>query len=294
MFLRRYDVGVSRLLLCVATVCAGGFPVVATPSSRCSVELMERPIYPPLAIQARRPAVVTARVTVGADGYLSGELLEGDRLFGPTVLASIGRSRLSPADCAFEMFAVVYRFEIRGEETHGYVSNVIFHSPAEFVITARPMVVHWSGTDSPDAPSRCSAEFVERPQYPRLWEKARIQGSVNAHITVASDGLLSGNVSGSRVLFVQAVEEALRRTRFSAADCSGAQFDLVFRFVLEAASPGPARPGEIEIVAKEILIGEFGAASEVQELAPQFSRPGLAGEAFHEPLHACSEGLVDG
>ena len=85
-FRLRYDVDVmGRLSLSLAAAVVGGVLLVAEPL-RCAAELMERPDYPILAIQARRSATVTAYVTVGADGYLGGKLSEEKSLFGPRIL----------------------------------------------------------------------------------------------------------------------------------------------------------------------------------------------------------------
>jgi hypothetical protein len=44
--------------------------ILAAPAwAACSPERIDPPSYPPLAIQARRSAVITAQVTVDAEGY---------------------------------------------------------------------------------------------------------------------------------------------------------------------------------------------------------------------------------
>ena len=119
--------------------------ILAAPAwAACSPERIEPPSYPPLAIQGRRSAVITAQVTVDAEGYPHAQLSDPRSLFAPAIRAAFARTRLSPADCAGAEFPVVFRFTIRGSETHQRDTVGTFHAPNEFEIFARPFAVQWS------------------------------------------------------------------------------------------------------------------------------------------------------
>ncbi len=110
----------------------------------CSAERIDAPLYPPLAIQARRSAVITAQVRVDAEGYLQADLSDPQSLFAPAIRAAFARTRLSPADCAGAEFPIVFRFTIRGTETHQRDTAAVFYAPGEFEVSARPFAVQWS------------------------------------------------------------------------------------------------------------------------------------------------------
>lgn len=119
--------------------------ILAAPAwAACSPERIEPPSYPPLAIQGRRSAVITAQVTVDAEGYPHAQLSDPRSLFAPVIRAAFARTRLSPADCAGVEFSVVFRFTIRGSGTHLHDTVATFHAPNEFEIFARPYSVQWS------------------------------------------------------------------------------------------------------------------------------------------------------
>ena len=110
----------------------------------CSAERIDAPLYPPLAIQARRSAVITAQVRVDAEGYLQADLSDPQSLFASAIRVAFARTRLSPADCAGAEFPIVFRFTIRGAETHQRDTAAVFYAPGEFEVSARPYAVQWA------------------------------------------------------------------------------------------------------------------------------------------------------
>lgn len=193
----------------------------------CSLERIDAPLYPPLAIQARRSAVISAQVTVDAEGYPHSVLSDPQSLFALAIRAALARTRLSPADCAGAEIPVVFRFTIRGTETHQRDTTTVFHAPGEFEISARPFAVQWS---------RYAPERLEPAIYPPLAKPARLSGSVFAQINVSA----AAELSGAPVYFGQAVRSAIARSRLSPADCADATFLVEYSFTLDESAPAPS------------------------------------------------------
>jgi hypothetical protein len=209
---------------------AGFILILAAPAwAVCSPERIDPPSYPPLAVQARRSAVITAQVTVDAEGYPHARLSDPQSLFAPAIRAAFARTRLSPADCAGAEFPVVFRFTIRGSGTHQHDTVATFHAPNEFEIFARPYSVQVS---------QCSPLHWEPALYPPIAQAARLSGTVLAKITVNSDGKPDAELSGATRHFGSAVESAIARSPLSPFGCAGATFLVAYSFELEPDARG--------------------------------------------------------
>ena len=150
-----------------------------------SAERVDAPFCPPVAIQARRSAVMTARVTVDAEGYPHAVLNDPKSLFAPAIRAAFARTRLSPADCAGAEFPIVFRFTIRGAETHQRETAAVFHAPGEFEVFARPFAVQWSHLSARSRPVFAASKSS---RFPLAQIRIALRGEVSGATLLVNDG----------------------------------------------------------------------------------------------------------
>ena len=96
--------GMKRTLACLAFVTTGAFA-----DGGC-IDQLARPVYTPLALQARISALLYARFTIGADGKVGALQVDGHWLLVPTVVESLRASTVDPGACAGRSFEVSYEF----------------------------------------------------------------------------------------------------------------------------------------------------------------------------------------
>jgi hypothetical protein len=122
---------------------------------RC-VERLEMPTYPPLASQARIPAVMNVVVSIGANGAVEHiDMVLGSEagaptkiqqsrigLFAPVVEHSI-RASLFAKDCSGKSVRLTFHFVLGEDLRPGVKQTVSFGFPNRFWIIVPPMIVQY-------------------------------------------------------------------------------------------------------------------------------------------------------
>ncbi|MBZ5603430.1 MAG: hypothetical protein LAO79_14100 [Acidobacteriia bacterium] len=119
-------------------LCASAF--ASAQESRCAREV-PKPIYPPLARQARLSGAVEARIVVGRDGRVTTAAYSGTTpIFIPANQFAIASHKFSTA-CAGSEFVVLYRFRLDGNLPLRAL-RVEFKPPNQWLVTAGPEPVN--------------------------------------------------------------------------------------------------------------------------------------------------------
>jgi hypothetical protein len=121
-----------RTFLCVAILSVA---IPATAQTNCA-ELIEKPLYPPLAGQARIQGDVKAHFNVGDDRKPSSLVVEGHPLLKQQVESAINKTTLD-AGCSGSL-DLIYRFVISSEISHEAHTSIEFQPPNQFLITHFP------------------------------------------------------------------------------------------------------------------------------------------------------------
>jgi hypothetical protein len=90
------------------------------------------------------------------------------------------------------------------------------------------------------AQSTTCLEQLEKPVYPMLPRQARIQGVVTAKFSVNANGIPINTKVEGHPLLTEQITSVLSRTHIEGA-CAG-DFDMTYRFVLEAGTSDEAMP----------------------------------------------------